>query len=91
MENWVDPNSQPKEEIQPDAPPIDPNVPQITPVPAQAPPTEVPKPVICKKGKCAPYDPSKDRVSILIFKSCFKMTMAIKEICHFLAEKPLYV
>merc|ERR1711963_664657 len=62
LENWVDPNSQPKEDIQPDAPSIDPNVPQITPVPAQAPPTEVPKPVICKKGKCAPYDPSKDRV-----------------------------
>ena len=35
-------------------------------LPQQALP-ELQKPVICKKGKCAPYDPTKDRVSKRLF------------------------
>jgi hypothetical protein len=33
-----------------------------TPAPAAA-AAAPPKPVICKKGKCAPYDPTKDKVA----------------------------
>ena len=34
--------------------------PQVVPPPVATPPP--PQPVICKKGKCQPYDPAKDKV-----------------------------
>eukprot|EP00095_Tigriopus_kingsejongensis_P012501 maker-scaffold221_size251850-snap-gene-1.9 protein:Tk12501 transcript:maker-scaffold221_size251850-snap-gene-1.9-mRNA-1 annotation:"hypothetical protein" len=35
---------------------------QATPTPTLPPTPAPPQPVICRKGRCAPYDPSKDRV-----------------------------
>ena len=73
LETWVDPTSQPTVE-QPEensaggiatnpSPPQSIENQKTTEIPT---PTAVPKPVICKKGKCQPYDPTKDRVSIQI-------------------------
>merc|ERR1712129_226136 len=53
LEGWVDPNSQQDESTKPEADPV-------ATSPAAKPPP--PQPVICKKGKCQPYDPSKDKV-----------------------------
>ena len=76
LETWVDPNSKPVEEATSEnsdatasasAASTNPSPPTIE---TQADPqpqttTPPPKPVICKKGKCQPYDPAKDRVSIV--------------------------
>ena len=68
MEGWVDPNSQQDESTKPEADtvatPLDATPPvataQMVTPPVATPP--LPQPVICKKGKCQPYDPSKDKV-----------------------------
>ncbi|TRY80240.1 hypothetical protein TCAL_12373 [Tigriopus californicus] len=39
-----------------------PDAPEANPTPTHAPSPAPPTPVICRKGKCTPYDPSKDRV-----------------------------
>ena len=70
MEGWVDPNSQQDETTKPEAdtvtspmdatPPV--ATPQMVKPPVATPPP--PQPVICKKGKCQPYDPAKDKVRL---------------------------
>ena len=81
METWVDPtsNQQPTVE-QPEensagiaTNPSPPPPPSIENQKTSETPTTAPKPVICKKGKCQPYDPAKDRVSKSQTKNCFKM------------------
>jgi len=66
LENWVDPNGIPSNDgtnlDQAQIPPIEPipaEPPALKPAPTAAPAA---KPVICKKGKCKPYDPTKDKV-----------------------------
>merc|ERR1712088_926659 len=58
LEGWVDPNSQQDESTKPEADtvttPLDATPQMVTPPVATPPP---PQPVICKKGKCQPYDP----------------------------------
>ena len=74
MEGWVDPNSQPDESSKPEADavatPLDATPPDATPQvvkpPIATPPP--PQPVICKKGKCQPYDPAKDKVRFHSYK-----------------------
>ena len=77
METWVDPtsNEQPTVE-QPEensagiaTNPSPPPPPSIENQKTSETPTTAPKPVICKKGKCQPYDPAKDRVSIILFQN----------------------
>ena len=75
LENWVDPNSNPSNDETNNDPaqiqPIEP-IPAESPAPKPAPtaaPAPAAKPVICKKGKCKPYDPTKDKVSHFIFHS----------------------
>ena len=48
--------------------------------PAESVPTsaEPIKPVICKKGKCQPYDPAKDRVNILNWLAIWPLTESKK-------------
>ena len=67
METWVDPNSQPPVEAEENSAgiatnPSPPSIETATESPPVAPTPPAPKPVICKKGKCQPYDPAKDRV-----------------------------
>jgi hypothetical protein len=67
LESYIDPSAKP--EIDPKTEPetplspltIDPAMP-AAPATAAQPTPPPPKPVICKKGKCAPYDPTKDKV-----------------------------
>ncbi len=63
LESYIDPSKVPEvnQVTDPALPEVTIQVPDVqtaTPAPAATPP----KPVICKKGKCAPYDPTKDRV-----------------------------
>lgn len=74
METWVDPNAEPGLPNEPSTESIEPvnpaTVPPVDPVPAEP----AVKPVICKKGKCQPYDPAKDRVKTtrVLLDQCFK-------------------
>ena len=71
LETWVDPSSQPTPEN------TDTGSDTVTPTKVSTEDTAAdntatatpapPKPVICKKGKCQPYDPTKDRVSTQVF------------------------
>ena len=68
LESYIDPSTS-KPEVDS---PAEPEIPTLTTTveagtpqtiaPTAQPPSPPPKPVICKKGKCAPYDPTKDKV-----------------------------
>ena len=91
LETWVDPNSQSPETAEgenKDVPGTNGVSADLPTANQNAPPKIVeapPKPVICKKGKCQPYDPTKDRVS-RIFKS---LHCTVFLLCfHFVSETP---
>ena len=67
LETYIDPSAKPasdpatEPEVTTQPPVVDGATPAAAAQPAQPTPAP-PKPVICKKGKCAPYDPTKDKV-----------------------------
>jgi len=69
LETWVDPNSQPAIENSETSSENSPTTAEESTktesaaMPTIATPTQPPpQPVVCKKGKCKPYDPTKDKV-----------------------------